>query len=96
MENYKLLDACRYFMSGWIQTMKHVTQNSIFIAKCEVRPSYRTSDNPHVPWLSFLQLGVLLLDIVLVWLGKNTNKLLNYILENEINDYIPLTCFFTM
>ena len=37
--------------------------------------------------LPFLLLGVLLLDIALVWLGKNTNRLLNYILEKEIKDY---------
>ena len=37
--------------------------------------------------LPFLLLGMLLLDIALVWLGKNTNKLLNYILESENKDY---------
>ena len=37
--------------------------------------------------LPFLLLGALLLDIALVWLGKNTNRLLNYILEKEIKDY---------
>ena len=36
--------------------------------------------------LPILQLGVLLLDIALVWLRKKTNRLLNYILEKEIKD----------
>ena len=57
MENYKSLDAYRYFISGWVQTIKHVTRNSIFIAKCEVRPSYRRSDNPHVPWVALSPTG---------------------------------------
>ena len=46
--------------------------------------------------LPFLQLGVLLLDIALVWLGKNTNRLLDYILESEIKGYLLLIYFFTM
>ena len=46
--------------------------------------------------LLLLQLGVLLLDIALVWLGKSTNRLLKYILESEIKDYFLLLYFFTM
>ena len=37
--------------------MKHVTRNSIFIAKCEVKASYRTSDNPRVPWIALSGTG---------------------------------------
>ena len=44
--------------------------------------------------LPFLQLGVLLLDFVLVLLVKNTNRLSNYILESEIKDYFLLLYFF--
>ena len=44
--------------------------------------------------LPFLQLGVLLLDFVLVLLGKNTNRVSNYILESEIKDYFLLLYFF--
>ena len=42
---------------------------------------------PKFHGLPFLLLGVLLLDIALLWLGKNTNRLLNHILESEIKDY---------
>ena len=94
MENYKSLDKCRYFISGWVQTMKHVARNSIFIAKCEVRPSYRTSDYPHVPWIALTATGSIIAG--LVWLGKNTNRLLNYIVESEIKDYLLLLYFSTI
>ena len=46
--------------------------------------------------LPLLQLGVLLLDIALVWLGKNTIRLLNYIVESEIKDYLLLLYFSTI
>ena len=39
------------------QTIKYFTRNSIFIEKFEVRPSYRTSDNPHVPWITLSATG---------------------------------------
>ena len=51
---------------------------------------------PKFHGLLLLQLGVLLLDIALVWLGKSTNRLLKYILESEIKDYFLLLYFFTM
>ena len=43
IDYYKSLDAYIYFISVCVQTIKHVTTNSVFIAKCEVRPSYRQS-----------------------------------------------------
>ena len=85
MENYKSLDACRYFISSWAQIIKHVTRKSIFIAKCEVRPSYRTSDNSHVPWITLSATASVVAGFV--WLVKNTKRSLNYILENKIKDY---------
>ena len=58
MENYKSLDAYKYFISGWVQTIKHITtRNNIFIAKCEVRPSYRISEDFHVPWIALSAAG---------------------------------------
>ena len=57
MENYKSLEAYKYFVSGWVQTLKHIWRNGIFIAKCEVRPSYRLSDDFHVPWIALSTTG---------------------------------------
>lgn len=50
MENYKSLDAYRFFVAGWVQTIKHIQISSVFLAKCFVRRSYRTSGVPHEPW----------------------------------------------
>ena len=57
MESYKSLDAYKYFISGWVQAIKHIKRDSIFIAKCEMRPSYRLSDDKHVPWIALSATG---------------------------------------
>ena len=57
MENYKPLYSYRYFISSWVENIKHVTRNSIFFPKCEVRTSCRTSDNCHVPWIAHSATG---------------------------------------
>ena len=67
---------------------------SLQIVKLDLHIEHQTI--PLFHGLPFLQLGVLLLDIALVWLGKNTNRLLDYILESEIKDYLLLLYFFTM
>ena len=54
--------------------------------KLGLRIEYQTI--PMFHGLPFLLLGGLLLSIALVWLGKKTNRLLSYILESEIKDYL--------
>ena len=52
MENYKSLEVYTLFVSGWVQTVKHmVLQTGVVILKSEVRPSYQTSNQPHQPWI---------------------------------------------
>ena len=94
MENYKLFDAYRCFISGWVQIIKHVTRNSIFITKCELDLHVEHQTIPMFHGLPFFQLELLLLSILLLWLGKNTYRLLNYILESETKDYFLLLFFF--
>ena len=94
MENYKLFDAYRCFISGWVQIIKHVTRNSIFITKCELDFHVEHQTIPMFHGLPFFQLELLLLSILLLWLGKNTYRLLNYILESETKDYFLLLFFF--
>ena len=48
MENYKSLEAYKFFISGWVQTAKQmVLPTGVVILKAEVRPSYKTSNQPH-------------------------------------------------
>ncbi|XP_047141028.2 uncharacterized protein LOC124816062 [Hydra vulgaris] len=58
MENYKALEAWRFFQDGWVQTIVHmkVCQN-VTILKCKVRPSYRTTSPNHKPWVALNSLG---------------------------------------
>ena len=50
MENYKSLEAYKVFVSGWVQTVKHmVLPTGVVILKAEVRPSYKTRNQPHQP-----------------------------------------------
>ena len=52
MENYKSSEAYRYFIAGWVQDIKHVVVNNVILAKCDVRPSYRTTEDSHTPWVA--------------------------------------------
>ena len=50
MENYRSLDAHRFFKSGWVQTVYHkniTPEHVVFMA--DVRPSYRVTEQPHHP-----------------------------------------------
>ncbi|XP_057306788.1 uncharacterized protein LOC130644983 isoform X2 [Hydractinia symbiolongicarpus] len=61
MENYKSLEAHKFFVSGWVQTLFHMwLKPGYFLAKCEVKPSYRTNDKPHQPWVALNQSGSVL------------------------------------
>ena len=51
MENYKALQAHKYFLSAWVQNVVHVILSSgNVLLMCDVRPSYHTSDKAHKPW----------------------------------------------
>ena len=50
MENYKALQAHKYFLSGLVQNVVHVTLTTgNVLLMCDVISSYRTSDKPHKP-----------------------------------------------
>ena len=57
MENYRSLEAYKFFVSGWVQTVYHRTANGIFIAKADVKPSYRVNEEPHHPWVALKKQG---------------------------------------
>ena len=52
MENYKSLDAYRFFESGWVQTVYHISMDCCIVFKADVTPSYRTTDDPHHAWVA--------------------------------------------
>ena len=51
MENYKSLEAFKYFKDGWVQTIYVIKVSGGLLMKSDVRPSYRTTDVPHKPWV---------------------------------------------
>ncbi|XP_065640840.1 uncharacterized protein LOC136073257 [Hydra vulgaris] len=58
MENYKSLEACKFFQEGWVQTVVHMKiSQDIMILKCDVRPSYKTTSPNHKPWIALGSLG---------------------------------------
>ena len=58
MENYKALQAHKYFLSAWVQNVVHVILSSgNVLLMCDVRPSYCTSDKPHKPWIGLSESG---------------------------------------
>ena len=45
-------------LSGWVQNVVHVILSSgNVLLMCDVRPSYRTSDKPHKPWIALSKSG---------------------------------------
>ena len=53
MENFKSLDAWNFFRSGWVQAITHMKiDGDVVILRANVRPSYRTTDEPHKPWVA--------------------------------------------
>ena len=51
-KNFKSLDAYNYFISGWVQEIKHVKLPGVVVLKCGVRPSYHTTEEPHHSWVA--------------------------------------------
>ncbi|XP_065664036.1 uncharacterized protein LOC101237261 isoform X2 [Hydra vulgaris] len=61
MENFKSLDAYKFFIDGWVQTIKHQKlSGGAYILHSEVRPSFRTTETPHQPWVAIENLGKVL------------------------------------
>ncbi|XP_013411941.1 uncharacterized protein LOC106174794 [Lingula anatina] len=53
MKNYKSLDAHKFFVAGWVQTVFHIkTCNGDFIMRADVRSSWRVTDEPHQLWIA--------------------------------------------
>ena len=58
MENFKSLEAWKFFRSGWVQTIEHMSLPcGMVLLKCDVRPSFRTTDTPHKPWVAIKKDG---------------------------------------
>ena len=55
MENYKSLEAYKYFSSGWVETDK-----KCILMKADVKPSYRVTDESHHPWVAVNKNGVVI------------------------------------
>ncbi|XP_047136829.1 uncharacterized protein LOC105846151 isoform X1 [Hydra vulgaris] len=63
IDNYKALDAYKYFVSGWVQEVLHMILSSGFVIfKAEVKPSYRTNDPTHTPWIAVNNKGSIILS----------------------------------
>ncbi|XP_065668508.1 uncharacterized protein LOC136088543 isoform X1 [Hydra vulgaris] len=61
MENFKSLDAWKFFISGWVQTTVHFKlESGVYIMRADVRPSYRTTDECHKPWVALKSDGTVL------------------------------------
>ena len=53
MENYKSLDAYKFFEDVWVQTLMYMKiEGDVFIIRSDVRPSYRTTSEQHKPWVA--------------------------------------------
>ena len=53
MENYKSLEAYKFFQDGWVQTVMHMKiEGDVFILRSDVQPSYCTTSEPHKPWVA--------------------------------------------
>ena len=53
MENYKSLEAYKFFQDGWVQTVMHMKiEGDVLLMRSDVRPSYRTTSEPHKSWIA--------------------------------------------
>ena len=53
MENYKSLEAYKFFQDGWVQTVMHMKiEGDVLLMRSDVRPSYRTTSEPHKLWIA--------------------------------------------
>ena len=57
MENYKSLEAYKFYLDGWVQTVKFIKEKGMVLLKADVRPSYRTTSKPHKPWVAVAYSG---------------------------------------
>ncbi|XP_065649892.1 uncharacterized protein LOC136078307 [Hydra vulgaris] len=58
MENYKALEAYKYFVSGWVQPLYHIVLNfGHVLLKGEVKPSYKTNNSPYTAWVALTKNG---------------------------------------
>jgi hypothetical protein len=58
MENYKSLEGFKFFRDGWVQTVKSIARKGgVTLLKANVRPSYRTTETPHKPWIVLKDTG---------------------------------------
>ena len=53
MENYKYLEAYKFFVSEWVQTIKHM----VIPTGSEVTPAHKTSNHLHHPWVAINKRG---------------------------------------
>ncbi|XP_066924725.1 uncharacterized protein [Clytia hemisphaerica] len=51
MEKYKSLDAWKFYISGWVQEVKHMKINEVTLMTAEIRPSYKTSEKTRSAWV---------------------------------------------
>ena len=57
MDNFRSLEAYKFFVSGWVQTVFHMRLSGNIVFKADVKPSYRVNDEPHHPWVALKTSG---------------------------------------
>jgi len=60
MENFRALDAHKFFIDGFVQTVLHKETNKGVILKADVRPSFRVTEQPHHPWVALEKSGTVI------------------------------------
>ena len=61
MKNYKSLEAHKYFKAGFVGPVRHFeTENNSIVFRADVRPSQRSNDPSHQPWIATNKDGVVL------------------------------------
>ena len=50
MENYRSLEAKRFFLDGWVQTVLHMKiEGDAFLMRSDLHPLYHIASGPHKP-----------------------------------------------
>ena len=52
MENYKSLEAHKFFIDGWVQAITHYKSGTITVLRAKVMPSFRITEKAHNPWVA--------------------------------------------
>ena len=61
MENCKSWEAYKFFQDGLVQTVMHMKiEGDFFLLRSDVQPSYRTTSEPHKPWVAVKSNGKVL------------------------------------